>query len=259
LNSKVVSQYSNLLAPLAVDAVLSVIDPPNATNVNLNDIRIVKRLGGTIDDTELVKGLVFTQHASHSAGGPTRIQGAKIGLIQFCLSPPKTYMENNIVISDYAQMDRVLKEERNHILNMCKKIQKTGCNVLLIQKSILRDAVTDLSLHFLAKMKILVVKDIERDEIEFITKTLGCIPIASIESFVPEKLGKADLVEEITTTEQKIIKVTGVPNAGKTVSVLVRGSNKLVLDEADRSLHDALCVIRSIVKKKISNCWRRCT
>lgn len=79
-------------------------------------------------------------------------------------------MDNSIVISDYQQMDRVLKEERNHILNMCKKIQKTGCNVLLIQKSILRDAVNDLSLHFLAKMKILVVRDIERDEVEFITK-----------------------------------------------------------------------------------------
>lgn len=79
-------------------------------------------------------------------------------------------MDNSIVISDYQQMDRVLKEERNHILAMCKKIQKTGCNVLLIQKSILRDAVNDLSLHFLAKMKILVVKDIERDEVEFITK-----------------------------------------------------------------------------------------
>jgi T-complex protein 1 subunit delta len=79
-------------------------------------------------------------------------------------------MDNSIVISDYQQMDRVLKEERTHILAMCKKIQKTGCNVLLIQKSILRDAVNDLSLHFLAKMKILVVKDIERDEVEFVTK-----------------------------------------------------------------------------------------
>jgi len=159
-------------------------------------------------------------------------------------------MENNVVITEYTQMDRVLKEEYNHLLTMCKKIQKTGCNVLLIQKSILRDAVTDISLHFLAKMKILVVKDIERDDIEFITKTLGCVPIASIESFVPEKLGKADKVEEITTPDGKIVKITGVPNNGQTVSVLVRGSNKLVLDEADRSLHDALCVIRSIVKKR---------
>lgn len=166
------------------------------------------------------------------------------------VTAPKTYMENNIVISDYQQMDRVLREERAHILNMCKKIQKTGCNVLLIQKSILRDAVNDLSLHFLAKMKILVVKDIERDDVEFITKTLGCVPIASIESFVPEKLGKADMVEEIGSAESKLVKITGIPNTGKTVSVIVHGSNKLVLDEADRSLHDALCVIRSLVKKR---------
>eukprot|EP01111_Echinosteliopsis_oligospora_P015179 TRINITY_DN590_c0_g1_i1.p1 TRINITY_DN590_c0_g1~~TRINITY_DN590_c0_g1_i1.p1 ORF type:complete len:528 (-),score=175.22 TRINITY_DN590_c0_g1_i1:137-1720(-) len=251
LNSKVVSQYAGLLAPIAVDAVLSVIDPKTATNVNLKDIKVIKKLGGTIDDTEMIRGLVFNQHASHSAGGPTRVQGAKIGLIQFCLSAPKTYMENNVIISDYTQMDRVLREERSHILNMCKKIQKTGCNVLLIQKSILRDAVNDLSLHFLAKMKILVVKDIERDDIEFINKTMGCIPIASIDSFTADKLGKADLVEEVGTSESgKIVKVTGIQHDSKTVSIIVRGSNKLVLDEAQRSLHDALCVIRSIVKKK---------
>eukprot|EP01112_Ceratiomyxa_fruticulosa_P005588 TRINITY_DN1628_c0_g1_i2.p1 TRINITY_DN1628_c0_g1~~TRINITY_DN1628_c0_g1_i2.p1 ORF type:complete len:527 (+),score=109.15 TRINITY_DN1628_c0_g1_i2:197-1777(+) len=250
LNSKVVSQYSTIIAPIAVDAVLSVIDPRTATNVNLKDIKVIKKLGGTIDDTELVHGLVFDQHVSHAAGGPSRIQNAKIGLIQFCLSAPKTYMENNVIISDYTQMDRILREERALILNMCKKIQKTGCNVLLIQKSILRDAVNDLSLHFLAKMKIMVVKDIERDDIEYITKTLNCVPIASIDSFVAEKLGKADLAEEVSTSDGKIVKITGIPSQGKTVSIITRGSNKLVIDEAERSIHDALCVVRSIVKKK---------
>jgi len=107
-----------------------------------------------------------------------------------------------------------------------------------------------LSLALLAKMKIMVIKDIERDDIEFISKTLGCIPIASIEGFVPEKLGKADLVEEVTTTGGKIMQFTGVPKPLKTVTVLVRGSNKLVLDEAERSIHDALCVLRSLVRKK---------
>lgn len=79
-------------------------------------------------------------------------------------------MENQIVVNDYRQMDKILKEERTYLLNMCKKIKKTGCNVLLIQKSILRDAVNDLSLHFLSKLKILAIKDIEREEIEFICK-----------------------------------------------------------------------------------------
>eukprot|EP00002_Diphylleia_rotans_P019971 TRINITY_DN386_c0_g1_i2.p1 TRINITY_DN386_c0_g1~~TRINITY_DN386_c0_g1_i2.p1 ORF type:complete len:499 (+),score=136.57 TRINITY_DN386_c0_g1_i2:68-1564(+) len=250
LNSKVVSQYSNLLAPIAVDAVLRVIDPVTATNVDLRDIRIVKKLGGTIDDTELVDGIVFTQKASHSAGGPTRVENAKVGLIQFCLTAPKTDMENNVVVSEYQQMDRLLREERQYILDLCKKIKASGCNVLLIQKSILRDAVNELSLHFLAKMKILVVKDIERDEIEFVSKTLGCLPVANVDSFTADKLGSAALVEETSTSDGKIVRITGVQNKGKTVTVLVRGSNKLVIDEADRSLHDALCVIRCLVKRK---------
>ena len=81
-------------------------------------------------------------------------------------------MENNVVINDYTQMDRVLREERAYILNIVKKIKAAGCTVLLIQKSILRDAVNELALHFLAKMKIMVVKDVERDDIEFICKVL---------------------------------------------------------------------------------------
>ena len=82
-------------------------------------------------------------------------------------------MDNQIVVSDYAQMDRVLREERAYILNLIKQIKKAGCNVLLIQKSILRDAMSDLALHFLNKMKIMVIKEIEREEIEFICKTIG--------------------------------------------------------------------------------------
>ncbi|KAJ6677009.1 CHAPERONIN [Salix viminalis] len=171
-------------------------------------------------------------------------------LTAMAISPPKTDIEQSIVVSDYAQMDRILKEERNYILGMIKKIRATGCNVLLIQKSILRDAVTDLSLHYLAKAKILVIKDVERDEIEFITKTLNCLPIANIEHFKEEKLGYADLVEEVSLGDGKIVKITGIKDMGRNTCVLVRGSNMLVLDEAERSLHDALCVIRCLVNKQ---------
>ncbi|KAM3268783.1 T-complex protein 1 subunit delta [Capsicum baccatum] len=251
LNSKVVSQYSTLLAPLAVDSVLSVVDPEKPEIVDLRDIRVVKKLGGTVDDTELVKGLVFDKKVSHASGGLTRVEKAKIGVIQFQISPPKTDIEQSIVVSDYTQMDRILKEERNYILGMIKKIKATGCNVLLIQKSILRDAVTELSLHYLSKAKIMVIKDVERDEIEFITKTLSSLPIANIDHFRAEKLGHADLVEEISLGDGgKIVKITGIQNMGRTTSVLVRGSNQLVLDEAERSLHDALCVVRCLVNKR---------
>jgi T-complex protein 1 subunit delta len=97
---------------------------------------------------------------------------------------------------------------------------------LLIQKSILRDAVNELALHFLAKSKIMVIKDIDRDQIEFISKTTGAIPVAHIDHFTAEKLGSAGLVEEITTGgEKKIVKVTGTSTASRTVSILLRGSN----------------------------------
>ncbi|KAI8066867.1 T-complex protein 1 subunit delta [Gongronella butleri] len=250
LNSKIVSQYSSLLAPIAVDAVLRVIDPAVPDNVNLNDVRVVKKVGGTIDDTELVDGLVLNQNVVKSAGGPTRMEKAKIGLVQFQLSAPKPDMENQIIVNDYRQMDKILKEERQYLLNMCKKIKKSGCNVLLIQKSILRDAVNDLSLHFLSKLKIMVVKDVERDEIEFIAKSLGCKPVADVESFTEDKLGYADLIEEVDSVGSRVVKVTGMKHAGKTVSVLCRGANSLVLEESHRSLHDALCVVRCLVKKR---------
>ena len=159
-------------------------------------------------------------------------------------------MENTIAVNDYRQMDKIVKEERLYLLNLVKKIKKAKCNVLLIQKSILRDAVNDLSLHFLAKLNILAVKDIERDEVEFICKSTGCKPIADVDSFTEDKLGYADLVEETNDNDVKVVRITGVKNRGRTVSILATGSNNLVLEESERSLHDALCVVRCLVKKR---------
>merc|ERR1712025_1386673 len=195
LNSKVVSQNSAELSPIAVDAVLKIVDPTRENNVNLKGIKIIKKLGGTIDDTELVDGLVF-DHKTANVNGPKKIEKAKIGFIQFCVSPPKTDMDNQVVVSDYSAMDRVLREERAYILNIVKQIKKAGCNVLLIQKSILRDALSDLAIHFFDKMKIMVVKDIEREDIEHVCKSLGCAPIASLDHFTADKLAEAQLVEE---------------------------------------------------------------
>ena len=96
-------------------------------------------------------------------------------------------------------MDRVLREERAYILDIVKQIKKAGCNVLLIQKSILRDAISDLALHFFDKMKIMVVKDVEREDIEHVCKSLGCAPVASLDHFTADKLASADLVEEVST------------------------------------------------------------
>lgn len=214
----------------------------------------MKKLGGTVSDTEIVDGMALTQKALNAAGGPTSMKDARIGLIQYQLSPPKPYMDSKVIISDYTQMDRAIREEKNYIAAVLKQIKAAKCNVLLIQKSILRDAVTDLSLHFLAKSKIMVVKDVERADIEFICKTLNCRPVAHPDSFSADHLGHADLVETVSLGDEKITKFLGIKGKGKTVSILVRGSNELVLDEAERSIHDALCVVRSLVKSRKMIC-----
>jgi len=261
--SKVISANAPLLAPIAVDAVLKVaqddVQTPHSsavaasrratTMVDLRDVKVVKSMGGTIDDSELVNGLCFNKGCSHSANGPTRVENAKVGLVQFCISAPKTDLENSVVVSEYTGMDRLIKAERKYILGICKKIKKSGCNVLLIQKSILRDAYNALALHFLAKMKIMVITDVERTDVEFICRTLGCLPVAHIDSLTPDKLGSAGLVAEQNISGHRVVKLTEVPNPGQTVTILLRGSNDLVLEEADRSLHDALCVVRALVKE----------
>jgi T-complex protein 1 subunit delta len=187
-------------------------------------------------------------------------------------------MDHTVIVNDYRLMDKLIKEERAYLINMLKKIKKSGCNVLLIQKSILRDAVTTESLAILSKLKIAVVKDIERDEIDFLCRSIGCKPVSDIDAFTEDKLGYAELVEEALIQECKVVKVTGIRHAtgttgvgpgsqthvagssghaagnmgarGGTISILVMGSNQLVLDETERSLHDALCVVRCLVKKR---------
>lgn len=234
---------------MAVDAVLKVIDPQTATNVDLKDIRIVKKMGGTIDDTQLIEGIVFDRcKPSTASGGPTKIENAKIAMVQFQIATPKTDIENSVIVKDYQAMDRIMKEERKLIAEMVKKIVASGANVLLIQKSILKDATNELSLHFLAKKGIMVVQDIERDDVDFICRSIGAIPIAHIDNMTSDKFGSAALCEQSRLADDtKIFQITGLKQA-KTVSILVRGSNPLVVDEAERSLHDALCVIRSLIK-----------
>ena len=250
LASKIVSQNSTEIANLTVKAIKSITDVTSSNNVDLNDIKVVKKVGGTMDDIQLMDGIVFPDNRpSQSAGGPTKIDNPKIALLQFCLSSPKTDIENNIALNDYAQIDRVLKEERRYIIELVKKIVASGANVLLIQKSILRDAINDLALHFLAKKKIMVVRDVERTDVEFICKTIGCTPVAHIDNLSAEKLGTADYAADVELNDgSKIFKI-GKTNS-QTETILVRGTSSLVCDEAERSIHDALCVLRCLVKNK---------
>ena len=171
LSSKVIYQNADLIAPMAVRSVLAVADTKNSV-VDLDDIQVVEQIGGVIEDSQIIKGIVLKK----SSAGPKIIKNAKIGIAQFCLSAPKTDMENSVEVNNYEQMDRIIRAERKYILKMCKKIKKSGCTVLLVQKSILRDAVNDLSLHFLNKMKIMTITNIERERIDFYAKVRRRFP-----------------------------------------------------------------------------------
>ena len=228
------------------------IDRSNSKNVDLRDIRVIPKLGGTVEDTELIEGLVLTQKTvTGPGGGLRRVEKAKIGLIQFCLSPPKTDMENQVVLSDYTQMDRVLREERQYTLNLVKQIKKAGCNVLLIQKSILRDALSDLALHFLNKMKILVVKDIEREDIEFVCKSTGCKPIASIDHFNADMLATAELVEEVNVGTGRVVKVKKIVFF-KLRTLVVKLIDSIHLCNGSQHLFRTTAIVRISYSKSLS-------
>ncbi|XP_033101561.1 T-complex protein 1 subunit delta-like [Anneissia japonica] len=130
-------------------------------------------------------------------------------------------------------------------------IKKAGCIVLLIQKSILRDTGSDLALHFLAKMKIAVIKDIELSDMEFICKSIGCKPVAIVYHILPETIVYGKFVEEVVAGTSKDGKITGSATPGKTVTVLLRGSNKLVIEGAERSIHNALRIICFLIENKV--------
>ncbi|AEA38778.1 t-complex protein 1, delta SU (nucleomorph) [Cryptomonas paramecium] len=251
LESKIISVQSHILSSIAVKSVLKIIDMRLSCDVDLKNIKIIKKTGGTIEQTELLEGIGIEYSILKAYNGPIRICSAKIALIQFAINIPTSETENTLVIKNYSCMDKMIKEEKQYIVGICRKIKATKCNVLLVQKSIIKESICSLALQILAEMQIMVIKDIERDDLEFIVNSLNCVPIADIESMKHENFAFADCVEERLYGQEKIIIFKGVKNVScKTATVVIRSSNTLLLKEAERSFYDALCVIRSIIRRR---------
>jgi len=251
LESKVISSHCHILAPIAVKSILSILDKKKSFNVDLKRIKIIKKIGGTIDQTELINGIAIDYPVIKSYGGPNKMINARVALVQFSISSPSTDTDNLLVIENYAHMDKLLKEEKQLIVSFCRKIKSTGCNVILLQKSILKESICDFAIQILAQMKIMLVRDIDRDEFLFIADSLGSIPIIDIETFSADKLGMVKQIEEKNYNGQKVLVFKGVQNPRvKSSTILIRSSNKHLLEETERSLHDALCVMRSIIRRR---------
>jgi len=158
LGSKIVSCCSQLFSQIVIDCISQIFNSERPDEMDLRDIKVLKKIGGTLDDSEIIYGLVLDYKTYKVTETPQRIENAKICLAQFHISSPKSNIDSSVVVGDYKQMDQSMREERKYIIQTVKSIKETGCNVLLIQKSILRESVSELGEHYLAKAGILLVK-----------------------------------------------------------------------------------------------------
>src|ERR687892_1178842 len=241
--SKLVSVNAEPLSRIVVDAVIAVAEKASDNKnlkVDVDSIKVEKKAGGSIEDTKLIQGIVLDKEVVHG-GMPKRIEDAKIALLNAALEIEKTEMSAEIRISDPQQMQMFLEEENRMLKSMVDKISTSGANVLLCQKGI-----DDIAQHYLAKSSILAVRRIKESDMFKLTKATGARIINNIDELSAADLGYAKLVEERRVETDKWVFVEGCKNP-KAVSILVRGGSQRVVDEAERSVHDAVITVKDVV------------
>jgi len=235
--SKAVSGSKDLMAKIAVDSVSNVAEKVNDKwVVDMDNIQVTKKHGGSMDDTQLVQGIIVDKEPVHP-GMPKRIEKAKIALLDVGLEIKKTEIDAKIEITDPSQMHAFLDEEERMLRQMVDMIKKVGANVVFCQKGI-----DDLVQHFLAKEGIYAGRRVKKGDMEKLSKATGAIIISKINELEASDLGKADLVEVRKIQEEEMTFVTGCKNL-KAMSILIRGGTDHVVAEIERSLDDAMSVV----------------
>ncbi len=243
MQSKLVSEDSDVLSKLVVDAILKItIKKENKYSVDLDNIKTEKKSGGSIHDTQLIKGIVLDKEIVHS-GMPSKIQGAKIALLNAALEVEKTEMSAEIRISDPTQMQMFLEEENRMLKSMVDKIHDVGANVLLCQKGI-----DDIAQHYLAKYGILAIRRVKESDMTKLGKATGGRVTSSIDDLTEKDLGNADIVQQKKVESDKWVFIEGCRNP-QSVTLLMRGGSQRIVDEVDRSVHDALMVVKDVIEK----------
>ncbi|MGC8555396.1 MAG: thermosome subunit beta [Conexivisphaera sp.] len=240
--SKVVAQDAEYLANLVIDAVLQVAEKRDGGyKVDIDSIKVEKKPGGAITDTLFVRGIVIDKEVVHG-GMPKRVEKARIALINAPLEIEKPEISAEIRISDPTKIKAFLDEEARILREMVQKIKATGANVVFCQKGI-----DDLAQHYLAKEGILAVRRVKESDMVRLAKATGGRIITNIDELTSNDLGYADLVEERKIEEDKWVFVEGCKDP-KAVTILVRGGSQRIVDEAERSVHDALMVVKDVVE-----------
>ena len=240
--SKLVSENKEQLAEIAVEAVLHVARKVEQDyTVDLDDIMVEKKPGESMSETRLIEGLVLDKEVMHS-GMPKRVEKAKIALLESALEIKKTEFDAKINIERPEQIESFLREEEDVLKALVEKIVTSGANVVVCQKG-----VDDMVQHFLARKGVLAVQRVKKSDMEKLAMATGGKPVTNLESLSKSDLGFAELVEERKIGDDKLTFVEGCKNP-RSVAILIRGADKRFLDEAERSIHDALCVVRDVVQ-----------
>ena len=245
MQSKLVSENSVPLSKLAVDAILKIVEKDgDKYSVDLDNLKVEKKAGGSIDDTALINGIVLDKEIVHS-GMPTKIEKAKIALVNAALEVEKTEMSAEIRISDPTQMQQFLEEENRMLKSMVDKIHSIGANVLICQKGI-----DDISQHYLSKHGIMAVRRVKESDMTKLAKATGGRITTSLDDISTNDLGSAEIVQQKKVEADKWVFIEGCKNP-RSVTILIRGGSQRVVDEADRSIHDALMVVKDVVEKPL--------
>jgi len=242
MQSKLVSEDSAPLSKLVVDSILKIAEKDgDKYSVDLDNLKVEKKAGGSIDDTSLINGIVLDKEIVHS-GMPTKVEEAKIALVNTALEVEKTEMSAEIRISDPTQMQQFLEEENKMLKSMVDKIHNIGANVLICQKGI-----DDISQHYLSKHGVLAVRRVKESDMTKLAKATGGRISTNLDDISADDLGSAEIVQQKKVESDKWVFIEGCKNP-RSVTVLIRGGSQRVVDEVDRSLHDALMVVKDVVE-----------
>jgi len=243
MQTKLVRKDSDQLAEIVVKSVLAVAEKnAESYDIDIDDIKVEKKAGGSVKNSMIIQGIVLDKEIVHG-GMPSKITEAKIALINTALEISKTETDAKINISNPQQMKSFLDEENRMLKTMVDKVIGSGANVVLCQKGI-----DDMAQHYLAKAGIIAVRRIKESDLTKLAKATGARIVTNLDDLFEKDLGSADLVEERKIEEDKWVFVEGCKHP-KSVTVLLRGGSQRVVDEVERSVHDALMVVKDVIEK----------
>ena len=242
MQTKLVRKESGFLADLVVKSVSAVVEKEGADfKVDEDDIKVEKKAGGSMRDCSIIQGIILDKEVVHG-GMPKKIDEAKIALINTALEISKTETDAKINITNPQQIKSFLDEENRMLKNMVDKVIGSGATVVFCQKGI-----DDMSQHYLAKAGVLAVRRIKESDLTKLAKATGARIVTNLDDLYEKDLGTADLVEERKIEEDRWVFVEGCKHP-KSVSLLLRGGSQRVVDEVERSVHDAIMVVRDVME-----------